>query len=59
VIPALQIEISAQKPPTLSELCGKHPNAFIRFIQKKDAFLKEMERCAREKAFLARQVSFS
>lgn len=55
----MNIEIVAQKPRTLSELCGKDPTAFTRFIQKKEASLKEMERCAREKALLARQESLA
>ncbi len=55
----MKIEIVAQKTRTLSELCGKDPNTFARFIQKKDAYLKEMELCAREKALLARQESLA
>lgn len=55
----MKIEIVAQKPRTLSELCGKDPNAFTRFIQKKDASLNGMERSSREKALLARQECLS
>jgi hypothetical protein len=55
----MKIEKVAKKPRTLSELCGKDPAAFPRFIQRKDASLKEMERSAREKALLARQESLS
>lgn len=55
----MKIVKAAQKPRLLTELCGRDPQAFAEFIEKKEAALKQMEQRARDKALLARQESLA
>lgn len=48
----MNIKQSNQKPKTLSELFGKDPEAFERFLQEKNRVLAEMEKNANERVLL-------